>query len=791
AFTASSMIPVIYIQQFWDTMRYDVTTGIYNCRLDEQWLNLHKDILGDALQITPINDNDPFVPPPSSDAVIEYVNTLGYLVMLKNMSAMSVNDLHQPWRSILPMINMYLTAEEVVPESPTPKASKPKKASSQPPKPKPASTKPSKAVLEKKQKLVKVTPDEPSPAKRLVGKRRKPNSPLKEHNSGRFQPLLEVQGKGKKKVIEEQVALDLLTLQTPKKKISVNQYIFQRRSPMTTGPSDNVESPFLDAKLADNENLKLPTRDQVIIEEPTTSTGTLGSVNGHDPHSSRHIADSSNDHFGELEQHMANLIQYNLALKKRLDKHGSRMYNLENLNIPQKVSKSIDEIVTDAVDWAMQVPLQARFNDLTAIDMKEILQQRMFEDNSYEAHDDHKNLYEALQKSLERDYSNQLLASLDEACRKKRMKRNLPRTPSGGDPSSSKSATLTSQSMAWTTFDTRYEVAGFADNHETSPTYNLTNDGCILDEKVHVSDDEDTGNDHLPKVIMRKDWWKPLPEEDRPATPKPAWTIPSSNVTDVKNNRATLLAWKIPSSNVPPFENSLLVQTRDMTTFLNWYCQKVNKTVLTQADFARQEYEVIKDFCLNVIHVQFQMEEYLDHFRYSNKGSMPALSISKIKDAHYPNFRLELLVPEQMWIDEVCTFDISASYGISHWWFNQKKFYIERYDSSSHQREVRKHMRILSVIRIKAFSRYRYDYLSEIVLRRADFQEHKNVEKDFKNMYPIDFEDLNLLLLQGHHDHLSGFDKSMLSTAVKLWTRNLMIRQQVEDLQLSIESYQT
>nr|GEV89780.1 hypothetical protein [Tanacetum cinerariifolium] len=105
--------------------------------------------------------------------------------------------------------------------------------------------------------------------------------------------------------------------------------------------------------------------------------------------------------------------------------------------------------------------------------------------------------------------------------------------------------------------------------------------------------------------------------------------------------------------------------------------------------------------------------------------------------------------------------------------------------------EVRKHMRILSVVIIKAFSRYGYDYLSEIVLRRADFQEHTIAEKDFKNLYLSDFEDLNLILLQGHLDHLPGSDKRMLSTAVKLWTRNLVIRQRVEDLQLGIESYQT
>nr|GEW54267.1 uncharacterized mitochondrial protein AtMg00810-like [Tanacetum cinerariifolium] len=66
AFTASSTILAIYIQQFWDTMCFNSSTGLYSCQLDEQWFNLHKDILGDALDITPTNDNNPFVAPPSS-----------------------------------------------------------------------------------------------------------------------------------------------------------------------------------------------------------------------------------------------------------------------------------------------------------------------------------------------------------------------------------------------------------------------------------------------------------------------------------------------------------------------------------------------------------------------------------------------------------------------------------------------------------------------------------------------------------------------------------------------------
>ncbi|GJT92952.1 hypothetical protein Tco_1081797, partial [Tanacetum coccineum] len=45
--------------------------------------------------------------------------------------------------------------------------------------------------------------------------------------------------------------------------------------------------------------------------------------------------------------------------------------------------------------------------------------------------------------------------------------------------------------------------------------------------------------------------------------------------------------------------------------------------------------------------------------------------------------------------------------------------------------------------------------------------------------------------LQGHLNHLPPRDKKILSTAVNLWIRNLVIRQRVKDFQLGIESYQT
>nr|GEV16310.1 hypothetical protein [Tanacetum cinerariifolium] len=232
-------------------MRYNSTTGIYSCQLDEQWFNLHKDILRDVLQITPINDNNPFVAPPSSDAVIEYVNTLGYPYTLRNVYAMSINDLYQPWRAILFMINMCLTGKtaehdsqdilcfrffgdgkeifgmpipnavigapyydgylahvaeyqrnldgehgmvdkEAVLESPkATKVTKPKAA---------MQTKPSAPKATKDTKLVELS------LKDLEARNQGPTRTMviREPDSGRIQSLLEVQGKGKVKLIDEQ-----------------------------------------------------------------------------------------------------------------------------------------------------------------------------------------------------------------------------------------------------------------------------------------------------------------------------------------------------------------------------------------------------------------------------------------------------------------------------------------------------------------------------------------------------------------------------------------------------------
>ncbi|GJR93226.1 hypothetical protein Tco_0265400 [Tanacetum coccineum] len=285
---------------------------------------------------------------------------------------------------------------------------------------------------------------------------------------------------------------------------------------------------------------------------------------------------------------MAALLQDNLALEERLDKHGSRLYKLENLDISHQVSKAVDEIVTDAVDCAIQAPLRDYIRDFPEADMKEILHHRIWETKSYEAHEDHKKLYEALEKLMDRDHSNKLLTDLAEVRRKKKRRHESPKTLPGSPPhqpppppppaglsrtsrasgasgssqlpppppppstnqsdqskgtaalSSSKTTTL-AEYTAWTTTDTRIKLSVSS-----------------IPEDLHMDAD-----------LAPDEQWKPLSKEERPATPEPAWSIPSSDLPVPTHNWASALA----STYAPPPENSLLAQTGDMATFMDWYCK--------------------------------------------------------------------------------------------------------------------------------------------------------------------------------------------------------------------------
>nr|GEV94968.1 hypothetical protein [Tanacetum cinerariifolium] len=553
---------------------------------------------------------------------------------------------------------------------------------------------------EKKRKLVTETSDKPSPAKRsksgLVTKRRKPTSSLrlvdesvdegipekeprfddeetdiqravgeslksfhdaprgslppvviKELDSGKFQPLLEVQGKGKEKVSDEQVSRDLFTLQTPKKEVTPvvevgaqdkgqagpNPGVLtggqagsdlgddaepQPQSSLVVHAGPNLKHMDLEAmdvstqlhpeqmdKRTTTETkaesmvsaiiqhytfaippmttpvINLTSRpDYPNVHRPLQATATettmITTTTTHPPppQPQQSTIDSMLiKRIGKLKQIMANLIQDNKHLEERLDSHGACLYTLENLNIPQ---------------------------DLPEADMNEILHQRMWETNSYKAHEDHMMLYEALEKSM----NPTSFSTTSRFIWNFRISWNFWILTSAASTSSTSIHQLGRPSVSSIPEDLHMD------------------DDMALDKKVHSSDDEDIGNAHVPK------------------------------------------AFALASTYTPPPENSLLAHTGPAFT-------------------------LVKVFYPNVIRLQYQMEEYHKLLTDSVDESIIRYNVSKPLPLGGPP---EKMVPNQMWIEEECKYDIAAI-------------------------AIRTHMRILSVVRIKVFSMYGDKYEVQMIMR--------------------------------------------------------------------------
>ncbi|GKG02525.1 hypothetical protein Tco_0310161, partial [Tanacetum coccineum] len=102
--------------------------------------------------------------------------------------------------------------------------------------------------------------------------------------------------------------------------------------------------------------------------------------------------------------------------------------------------------------------------------------------------------------------------------------------PKSTDALSSSKTVASAQYMDWMTTD-----LGHIPSVSSIPEDLHIDDDMGPDEQAYSSGGEDIGRDHIPMVNLRQSWWKPL-TEDRPATPEPAWTIPSSDLTVPTNN---------------------------------------------------------------------------------------------------------------------------------------------------------------------------------------------------------------------------------------------------------------
>ncbi|GJU63666.1 hypothetical protein Tco_1245501 [Tanacetum coccineum] len=150
----------------------------------------------------------------------------------------------------------------------------------------------------------------------------------------------------------------------------------------------------------------------------------------------------------------------------------------------------------------------------------------------------------------------------------------------------------------------------------------------------------------------------------------------------------------------------------------------------------------------------------LAYLRGGTSSRTYATLVTKTKAADYGHVKwIEDLVPNTMWSAGICS-DVYS-----------------------------RHM-IIVVTKLQIVEWHNYKHLDWINVRRNDYKLYTFKEGDYKRLRLQDIKDMLLLLVQGKLINLTIKERLALNVSLRMFTRSIVIQRRVEDLQLGVESYQ-
>nr|GEZ30450.1 ribonuclease H-like domain-containing protein [Tanacetum cinerariifolium] len=109
AFLVTVDVSEIYMQEFW------VTATIHHhsirFKMDNKKHNVNLESFREMLHICPRLPHQPFVEPPFEEEILAFLHFLGHSGVIRKLTDVNINKLHQPWRSFAAIINKCLTGK--------------------------------------------------------------------------------------------------------------------------------------------------------------------------------------------------------------------------------------------------------------------------------------------------------------------------------------------------------------------------------------------------------------------------------------------------------------------------------------------------------------------------------------------------------------------------------------------------------------------------------------------------------------------------------------------------------
>nr|GEU39422.1 copia protein [Tanacetum cinerariifolium] len=614
----------VYIQQFWNTLTQEAKTRVYRFQLDEDWFILDVNLLWEALEITPIDQAHQFELPPSGNAIMNFVNDLGYTEELHFVSRMVFTKL----------IICYLGRKHNINQR---------------------SRSPFNMV-EDDHRLgnLKFVPkgEEDKVFGMQISKELITDNI---RNTSYYNAYLEMVAKHDRKIA---------TAEGGKKKLASKNG--QSKKPTTAKQPKPVSSKQSKPTLAKQSN---NIKEKLTKPTPLQKSGKGKVRKLQNIKSSLQLVDELDEEQAQPEpKHVPQGEQVDYDLQRGKGKiiatDEQVAQSLLELQMPKKTREDVaDKVYLEEKTAEINEGHAGSDRGKTPESRPPLERVLMKED---QARPDPGQIHVALAGPDHEPMHDDFVAAVypQDKSRKRRQDDQDPPPPPSKEPDQRKNK-----------------------KHDSDAS-----------GSIQTSDTKDTDAAYLPKIKPRPDWLKLIPEEERLETPEPDWVVPPNDLPEPENNWANAFA--------------------------------TSKSKLSKADLEGLAYKI------DLVNPKGH-RVVPDVSKPLPLGGPPG----QLKAANYLEFRLEELVPS-LWIESKQDYDISAAYGISHWWFQCKEFYINRHSAPSDRCTVRSHMRILNVVSLKLISRYGYTYLKEIVLRRANYKEYKISKSDFKNLYTNDYEDL-------------------------------------------------
>ncbi|GJW54460.1 hypothetical protein Tco_0098545 [Tanacetum coccineum] len=271
------------------------------------------------------------------------------------------------------------------------------------------------------------------------------------------------------------------------------------------------------------------------------------------------------------------------------------------------------------------------------------------------------------------------------------------------------------------------------------------------DDVAHdVNQPQDTSEPKTRKTL-NPEWFKQPP---RPPTPDPEW-----------NKRQVVL-----DQPAQPWFNQMVSALKDPLTFNDLMATPIDfsKYVLNGLKIENLTQDILLGLAFNLLKGTCSSKG--DRYPFDLSKPLPlqgpqvtyTTSITKTKAARYEIKGFEDMVPTLLSTIKHA-YDKDAKKGIKHWGERRK----------------------LCVKKLHG-----YGHLKEIMVKRSDQQLYKFKEGDFINLHLNEIEDMLLLAVQHKLFHLDENVIVDFIVALRMFTRSLILKRRVEDLQLGVESYQ-